>query len=147
MSDNAPTITANPPATARSYGRGYFWLAILVCVLGVALVFVQFGGLKRPGTPWYLPSLATLGVVLMVISIARRRSIPRIIGLVLIAGLAGFEWYFFGWLLKLDDYQGPAQAGSPMPSFSATFADGRSFTDANTRDGSRRVMSFFRGRW
>ena len=102
---------------------------------------------RRIILPLSLPALATLGAFLLLVAVARRRSIPRLIALVLIAALAGFQWYFLVSLIKLPDYAGPAQPGKQLPSFSATFADGRPFTEADLRDGSRRVITFFRGRW
>jgi len=148
MSENAVTTTAAPPMTARSHGRGYFWLGIGACLIGIAVFFVQFR-LKMLFTPWYIPALATVGAVLLIVSVARRRTIARLVAMVLILLLAGFEWYAFASLLRLPEYHGPARAGQPLPAFSATFADGHAFTDADLRDrdGSRRAMVFFRGRW
>jgi hypothetical protein len=146
MSETALATTATPSPTSRSHGRGYFWLGIGVCLLGVALFFVQLA-LKQLFTPWYAAVLATLGAILMVVSVARRFSIARVVGLVLVAALAGFEWFFLVSLTRLPEYHGPARAGSQFPAFSATFADGRQFTDADLRDRSRRAMVFFRGRW
>jgi hypothetical protein len=115
-------------------------------VLGVAAMLVQQFALKIMRTPWYSPVLATVGVVLLVVALARRRSIPRVIGLVLVAAFAGLQWYLFGVLLKLPAYQGP-EVGRPVPAFAATFADGRTFRDADLRDGSRHLLVLFRGRW
>jgi hypothetical protein len=118
----------------------------VACLLGLALTAVQFS-LKFLFTPWYMPALATLGALLLLVSVARRRSVVRIVALLLVAGLAGFEWFLFVSLMKLPAYEGPAQPGRPFPAFHATLADGKSFTEADLRDGSRRAMVFFRGRW
>jgi hypothetical protein len=131
----------------RSQGRAYFWVGILACLLGPVLFFTALFGLKHLATPWYSPVLATLGVFLLVVSLVRRRSIPRVIALVLVAAFAGLQWYFLAVLFKLPAYEGPARAGQPIPAFSTTFADGRPFTEEDLRDGSRHVMVFFRGRW
>jgi hypothetical protein len=146
MSVNAPNIPATAPANERSQGRAYFWAGIGACLLGLALVFVQFG-LKHLFVPWYSPVLATIGAVLLLLSVARRRSIPRVVVLVLVTAFAGIQWYFLASMMKLPDYAGPAQVGKQLPPFRATFADGRPFTDTDLRDGSRRVLVFFRGRW
>ena len=146
MSINAPNIPTTSPATDRCRGRAYFWAGIAACLLGVALVYVQFR-LKHLFVPWYSPVLATVGAVLLLLSVARRWSILRVIALVLVAVLAGFEWYVVASFLKLPDYEGPVRAGQKLPSFSATLASGRTFTEADLQDGSRRVMVFFRGRW
>jgi hypothetical protein len=139
-------VTTAPQANHPSRGRAYFWAGIFAWLLGLGLAAAQFG-LKHLAVPWYSPVLATLGVALLVVAVAHRRSIPRVIGLVLVAAFAGLEWYFLVSLMKLPAYEGPAQAGKPFPAFTATLADGRPFTDADLRDGSRRVMAFFRGRW
>jgi hypothetical protein len=129
----------------RSRGRGYFWAGLGVCLFGVAATVAQFA-LQIMKTPWYSPVLATVGAVLLVVAVVRRRSIPRVIGLVLVAGFAGLQWYFLGVLMKLPDYQGP-EAGRPVPTFAATLADGRTFRDNDLRDGARHVLVIFRGRW
>jgi hypothetical protein len=147
MSVHAPNAPATSPATNRSQGRAYFWFGIAACLLGLALFFVQLG-LKFLFVPWYSPALATLGAALLLVSVSWRRSIPRVVALVLVAALAGLQWYFLVSFVKLPDYEGPAQAGKPMPAFRTTLADGSSFTqDDLRRDGSRTVMVFFRGRW
>jgi hypothetical protein len=114
-------------------------------VLGLAATVIQFS-LMIMKTPWYSPVLATIGAILLVVALAHRRSIPRVIGLVLVVGLAGLQWYFLGVLMKLPDYKGP-QAGRPVPAFAATLADGRTFRDEDLRDGGRNVLVIFRGRW
>jgi hypothetical protein len=129
----------------RSRGRGYFWLGLGVCLLGLAATVVQFS-MNIIKTPWYSPVLATLGAILLVVAVAKRRTIPRVLGLVLVVAFAGLQWYLFGVLLKLPDYNGPA-VGQPVPAFTATRADGRTFRDSDLRDGSRQVLVLFRGRW
>jgi hypothetical protein len=146
MSTTAPGSSLPQPSQDRSRGRPLFWAGVCFCLLGLILVVVQFS-LKYLFVPWYSPALATLGAVMLFVSFARRRSIPRAIGLVLIAAFAGFQWYFLVSLMKLPAYEGPAQAGKPFPPFRAALADGRPVTDADLRDGSRRVMVFFRGHW
>jgi arginine exporter protein ArgO len=139
-------IATSPAATERSLGRPYFWAGVGVCLLGLAVAVAQVS-LKYLFVPWYSPVLATLGAFLLLGALARRRSIPRVIALVLVAACAGLQWYLLVALMKLPSYEGPAQAGKQLPAFSATLADGRAFTEADFQDGSRRVMVFFRGRW
>ncbi len=146
MSVNAPNVRPARPEAGRRYGRFYLWAGLAACLLGLVLAIAQFG-LKVTGVPWYSPALATAGAVLLLVAVARRHSVPRVIALVLVTALAGFEWYTLVWLMKLPAYEGPALAGRPLPAFASTRADGRPFTDADLRDGSRRVMTFFRGRW
>ncbi|HEY7331058.1 MAG TPA: hypothetical protein VH592_25705 [Gemmataceae bacterium] len=147
MSINVPDVPATSPSQQRSTGRAYFWAGIGACLLGVALVFVQMFGLKYLIVPWYSPILATLGAVLLLLSVVGRCSITRIVVLVLVAAFAGLQWYALGPMAKLPNYVGPAQPGKQLPSFQVVLADGRSFTEADLADGSRRVMTFFRGRW
>ena len=139
------TVATTPSVVPRSRGRGYFWAGLGACLLGLAATVIQFS-LHIMKTPWYSPVLATVGAILLVVAVARRRSIPRVIGLVLVAAFAGLQWYLFGVLLKLPDYNGPA-VGQPVPAFAATLADGRAFRDNDLRDGSRHVLVLFRGRW
>jgi hypothetical protein len=148
MSVHAPNVAPAPPATDRSRGGVYLWAGVAACLLGIALVFVQFS-LKIVAVPWYTPILATLGVVLLLVALVQRWSRLRFVALLLVAALAGLEWYGLLVLvnLKLPPYEGPAQPGTQFPAFTSTYADGRQFSDADCRDGSRRVMTFFRGRW
>jgi hypothetical protein len=147
MSTTSPHIAASPVPLARSRGRGYFWAGFGLCLLALLLGYAQFFALKILVVPWYLPALTTLGAFLLLVSVVRRQTIPRILGLLLVAGFAAFQWYFLVTVLKLPAYDGPVQAGKQIPSFTSSFADGRSFTEANLRDGSRRALVFFRGRW
>jgi hypothetical protein len=140
------TLATTPSAGQRSRGRAYFWAGISVCLLGLALAVVQFG-LNYLAVPWYSPVLATLGAFLLVVAVARRRSIPRMVALVLVAAFAGLQWYVLVSLMKLPDYEGPARAGQPIFAFRNSLADGRPFTEEDLRDGSRHVLVFFRGRW
>jgi hypothetical protein len=142
MSD---TSVFSPP-NERPRGRVYLWAGILLCPLALGLAAAQFQ-LKYLVVPWYTPALTTLGTFLLLLSVARRRSILRVGSLLLVGALAAFEWYFLVWAMKLPDYHGPADTGKPFPAFTTTLADGTSFTDANLRDGTRRVLTFFRGRW
>lgn len=140
------TVTTTPSTSQRSQGRAYFWLGIGVCLLGLALTVVQFS-LKFLVVPWYVPILTTLGALLLLVAVAYRRSIPRVLALVLVVAFAGLQWYALVSLMKLPAYEGPAQTGKQLPAFHSALADGRAFTDDDLRDGSRRVLVFFRGRW
>src|SRR5262245_46782206 len=123
------TTSTTTPAKARAPGRGYLWAAIGLCLLGVAINFVQFFVLKKFFVPWYGPAMSTLGVLLLILAVARRRSVTRVVALVLVAAFAGFGWYFLVSLAKLPEYTGPAQAGRPIPTFQTTLADGRPFSE------------------
>ncbi len=135
------------PANEPSRGRGLFWLGLLLCLLGPALVAAQFALLKRLDVPWYCPALASLGALMLLLSTAKRPTIPRVLFLVFTTAFAGFQWYALTTMMKLPEYQGPIAAGKAIPAFASTFADGKPFSEADLRDGSRRMMVFFRGKW
>ena len=140
------TSTA-PSGTAPAVGRGYLLAGLTLAVLAIALFIGQFAVLKRTGVPWYLPALTTVGALLVVLALAQRRSVTRVLALLVVAALAGLEWFFLASLTRLPEYAGPAQTGQPMPAFQTALADGTSFGDADLRDGKATVMVFFRGRW
>src|SRR5689334_8882131 len=141
------TVSATPPQVQRSRGRALLWLGLGLCLLGPALVVAQFS-LKRLSMPWYSPALATLGACLLVASLARRRTVVRWLALLLVVGVAAFQWYTLAVLMKLPAYVGPVVEGTHLPCFRSEVVDEegtRPFTESDLRDGSRRVMVFFRG--
>ena len=139
------TYSTTAPVQERSRGRGYLWAGIGMCVLALALVVAQFS-LKHLMVPWYLPIMTTLGALLLLVAVAQRLTITRIVVLGLIVVLAGLQWLMMT-TLKLPSYDGPARAGQPIPAFQAALADGRTFTDKDLQDGTPSVLTFFRGRW
>lgn len=140
------TDVTTPSSEPRSRARSYFWAGLAACLLGPPLIVAQFS-LNYLVVPWYSPVLASLGAILLLVAVVRRRSIPRVVALVLVGAFAGLQWYALGSLMKLPSYEGPAQAGKTLPTFSTVLADGRPFTEADLQDGTRRVLVFFRGRW
>lgn len=139
-------VPTTAPATARSRGRGLLWAGIAVGLLGIPLYFVQFS-LGMFTVPWYQPVLATLGALLLLGAVARRRSVTRLTALVVIAAFAGLDWYFLVSVSKLPSYEGPARVGQKMPAFRTATADGRPFTEKDLEDGKFNVLVFNRGRW
>ena len=80
--------------------------------------------------PWYVPIAATAGAVLLVASLWQRRTVWRILALVLVALLAGAEWaMLLG--MRLPAYTGPVAEGKPFPAFATARADGTPFTQAD----------------
>lgn len=140
------TDASTAPAADRSRGRGLLWAGIAVGLLGIPLYFAQFS-LGKLTVPWYQPVLATLGVVLLLRAVSRRRSIGRVIALVLIAAFAALDWYFVASVSKLPSYVGPARVGQKIPAFRTALADGRPFTEKDLQDGKLNVLVFNRGRW
>jgi hypothetical protein len=142
MTTATDTVAEKKP----SWGRNYLWAGVALCVLAVGLVIVQYGvGLLI--VPWYAPVLTTLAVILVVCSLAKRRTVVRFVAAGLIGLLAGLEWHFLTSLSKLPEYQGPAQVGQQIPAFETKLADGQPFADQDLRDSRTSVLVFFRGRW
>lgn len=123
-----------------------FLVGVACFVLGPLIYAVQM----RAGSlvvPWHWPALATLGALCMAASARRRPGVWRIAGLAVFSILCGLEWFFFGVATRTPAYAGPAQVGTKLPAFAATYADGRPFTNKTLADGNRSVVLFFRGRW
>jgi hypothetical protein len=140
------TTTTQPTQVRQSTGRLYLWLGVAAPFIGVAVYAVQlyYRILKMP---WYLPIFGTVGVLLVILALARRRSVWRFGGLVLVGLLAAFQWFFVSGGLKLPAYTGPVAAGNPFPAFTATFADASPFTQDSFRGDKNTALVFFRGRW
>jgi hypothetical protein len=130
----------------QTSGRAFFWAGIVACLLGPALAVAQFS-LKHLFVPWYSPALASIAVVLLVLATVRCRSLLRVGALAAVTAFAVVQWYVLAVALKLPAYEGTVRPGQPFPAFRSSLADGRPFTEADLRDGSHRVLVFFRGRW
>ena len=141
-SEPANASTTTPPPRRRPL----FLAGVILFVLGPVIYFVQILA-RQLWTPWYLPALASLGVLLMVLSVRQRRGILRIAGLVCFVALCGLEWYALLVATKTPAYTGPAQVGRNLPAFTAARADGRAFSNNDLASGTRSVLVFFRGRW
>lgn len=139
--------TETQATVERRASRGFLWGGLACVVVALALVFVQFVVLRWLTAPWHMPVLLTLGALFLGVAVAQRRSVIRVVLLVLVVALAAFQWFFMASMSRLPSYDGPAQAGQPMPAFQSTFADGRVFTEKDLQDGKRSIMVFFRGRW
>jgi hypothetical protein len=141
---NLQTETAAVTAPPRRWP--FFLLGVLLFILGPAVYAVQFS-LKHLGMPWYLPILATLGVLFMLVSVWQRRGLLRSGGLVLFVLLCAAEWFLALIATRAPVYQGPAQPGRPVPAFATTLADGKAFSNQDLEKGIPTVLVFFRGRW
>jgi hypothetical protein len=100
----------------------------------------------RLKTPWYMPVLATLGVILVVSSLRQRRAVWRVLALVAVCLLAGAEWLFV-LAGRQEPYNGPVAVGKPIPAFTTFRNDGRPFTQDSLTGDQKNVLVFFRGRW
>src|SRR6516164_268923 len=122
------SLSASPPI-ARSRGRLWLWLGVGLFLLGFVLYFVQAFQFKHLVTPWYMPILFTMGVLLALVSVRQRPTWTRAIALLVLALLCAAEWYFILAMSRLPEYKGPVQVDNKIPEFTTTFADGSSFTD------------------
>jgi hypothetical protein len=137
----------SPSSSSRRGGRGLLWLGVACAALGPVLYFAQLRAAERTDTPWYAPALATLGAVLVLLALARRPGVWRGLVLVLVAALAGFQWWFLTSLARLPAYAGPVAVGQPFPAFAAARADGTPFARADLEGGRATALVFFRGHW
>ncbi len=131
-------------APHRIFGRLFMSLGLALAVLGVVAYAVQIS-LQRLTVPWYMPALATLGVVLVVVSLIERRTIWRILALGALLLVAGAEWAFL-YALRLPPYTGLIAVGRPFPAFETKRADGTAFTERDLAGSQNTVLVFFRGR-
>lgn len=136
------TTTEQP----RSSGRKFLWLGVGAAVLGPLAYTGQLIAHKLV-TPWYVPALGTLAVGLVIVSLTYRRTVWRVLALVLVALLAAAEWHFLVKDAVLPDYAGPVAVGKPLPPFASRWADGTPFGPADLRGKENMVLVFFRGRW
>ncbi len=132
----------NSPATvpARSAGRVSLLMGVAVAMLGVIAYGVQIAA-QRLFTPWYLPCTATVATPFLVIALWQRRSVWRVLALVLVAAICAAEW---GMLVgaRLPEYTGPVAVGQPFPTFATQRADGMAFTQRDLAARSTACWSF-----
>src|SRR5215831_8509863 len=128
METTQKSLAASPPV-ARSRGRLWLWLGVGLFLLGFVIFFVQTFLVKHLVTPWYVPILATAGVLLALVSVRQRPTWTRVIAFLGLVLLCAGGWYFILSLSRLPEYKGPVQADKKIPEFTTTFADGSSFTE------------------
>lgn len=137
--------TSSPVTPRRSSGRLFLALGLGLTVLGVIAYVIQIAA-QRLTTPWYVPIAATLGLVFLVVSLWKRRTVWRVLALLLVGLLAGAEWTFL-LATRLPAYNGPVAVGQPFPTFTTMRADGTSFTERDLEGDQKSVLVFYRGRW
>jgi hypothetical protein len=139
-------MTISSTAAPRRFpGRLLLALGLGLAVLGPIAYAVQIS-MQRLMAPWYVPCSATLGAILLIVSLWQKRTVWRILALLLVALLASAEWTF---LLgtRLPAYAGPVVEGQPFPAFTTARSDGSPFTRADLEGDHNEVLVFFRGRW
>ena len=133
--------------TAPKTGLPFFFLiGLLLIVAGPVIYAFQFGSNQFP-TPWYMPVLATVGVVMMAASVWRRGGILRILGTVFFLLVVALEWYFLLVVTRTPAYSGPAQVNTKVPDFTAKLANDEAFSSADLSKGQSTILLFFRGHW
>ncbi len=131
--------------TTRPRGRLLVLLGLGLATLGIAAYVLQLW-LRRLSVPWYTPSAALLGAALVAASLREKRTAWRVLALVAVLLLGGFEMIALI-SMRLPRYTGPVAVGKPFPAFDARLADGSPFTQASLVGDCDTVMVFFRGRW
>ncbi len=139
-------MTISSAASPRRYpGRLFVALGLGLAVLGIAGYAIQLST-ARLTAPWYMPCLATLGVVFLAVALWQARSVWRILALLVVLLLAGAEWAFL-LATRLPAYTGPVAAERAFPDFTTMRADGTTFTQRDLEGDRNNVLVFFRGRW
>jgi hypothetical protein len=133
------------PSTARPRGRLLVLLGLGLPAVGIAAYAVQLW-LRRLSVPWYMPALAGIGAVLVAVSLREKRTAWRVLALIVVVLLGGFEVMALN-AMRLPPYSGPVAVGRPFPAFEARLADGTPFTQADLVGDRHTAMVFFRGRW
>jgi hypothetical protein len=131
---------------SRHPGRVLLALGILVAVAGPVIYAAQLR-VKVLTAPWYVPILATVGVVLLLMALIRSRSVVRWAAVVLFTCFAAATWVFMLFLMNAPAYNGPVKAGQPFPPFTTTLADGSPFDQDSLKGDQNTVMVFYRGHW
>jgi FtsH-binding integral membrane protein len=142
---NDGMTTSSPAAPRRSPGRLFLALGLVLPAVGVIGYIVQLWTLRLIA-PWYMPVLATIGVVFLVAALWQRRNVWRVLALLPVVLFAAASWAL---LLgdRLPAYTGPVTAGQSFPAFATTRADGTPFTQRDLEGNQDNVLVFFRGRW
>ena len=135
------------PVTAPDRARGRFLLllGLGLAALGIVAYVVQVS-LERLIVPWYMPALALLGVVLVVIALVEKRTIWRVLGLLVVVLITAAEIGFL-FMVRLPAYSGPIAVGQSFPAFETSRADGTPFAHRDLAGDQKSVLVIFRGRW
>lgn len=139
------TASSDIIAEDRSSGRRLLYLGLAVTAAGIIAYAVQLAN-HRLVTPWYMPCLATVGAALTGRSLWRRRTLWRVLAMLLVTLAAAGEWMMLLGM-RLPRYAGPVTAGQAMPDFSTARSDGRPFTHRDLVGDQNHLFVFFRGRW
>jgi len=140
------STTAPPIAPPKPGGRLLLWAGIFAVIVGPVAYQLQMNAANLT-TPWYVPALATVGTLLIVVSLRKRVTAWRVLALLFVGAVTAGAWWFVLSYTRLPDYSGPLTKGEPFPEFTAALADGTPFTRDNLKGDQDTVMVFFRGHW
>ena len=140
----SPEFTPSVEAPPRR--RPLFVLGVLLFLAGPIGYAIQVS-LAQWFVPWYVPVLATLGILCMAASVCQRPGVWRSIGLAFFVLIGAFEWFMLLVGTNTPAYAGPAQVGKKVPAFTTQLASGAAFTEKDLANGGKSVLVFFRGRW
>jgi hypothetical protein len=132
--------------TSKPRGWPLFLVGFLILITGIVIYGVQFSQ-GHLITPWFVPILGTIGVLVMMLAYLRCHRVWCGILTMLFLGLCGLEWFMLLQLSLLPAYTGPAHPGAALPTFSATLADGKEFSNSALESGKPSILLFFRGHW
>ena len=127
-------------------GRLLLVLGILSAILGPVIYVVQFQN-HNLSSPWYVPALATLAVVLIAASLAQSRTIWRYVAAGLVALFATLVWLMYLVGMAAPPYTGSVEVGRAFPNFETKLAGGKGFSQADLTGDQNTILLFFRGRW
>jgi hypothetical protein len=127
-------------------GRLFLGMGILSAALGPVIYAVQFHN-HNLGSPWYVPALATLGVVLIALAAGQSRSVWHHIAAGLATLFATFVWLMYWVVLAAPSYSGSVEIGRAFPNFETKLAGGRGFSQMDLQSEQDTILLFFRGRW
>jgi hypothetical protein len=139
--------SASPQPIAAPRRWPLFLAGIALFVIGPALSAFEILVLARLQTAWYVPILATLGVLLMAISTWQRKGVLRVLALGLFVLVCAGEWLMVGVVTKTPPYEGPARVNQPLPAFTTRLADGSTFADKDLLGDHPTLLLFYRGHW
>ena len=137
------TLPATEPR--RSTGRLFLALGLACPALGILAYVVQLK-MQHLTAPRYLPFTGIVGVLLVVAALWQRRSVWRVLALLLVLLLAGAEGAFL-LASRAPAYIGPGAKDQSFPAFATVRADGTPFTQRDLEGDQDNVLVSFRGRW
>jgi len=121
-------------------------LGILAAVMGPVVYVIQFQN-HNLSSPWYVPALATLAVVLIAGSLVQSRTILRYAATGLATLFASLVWLMFLVGMAAPPYTGSVEVGRAFPNFETKLAGGKGFSEADLTGDQNTILLFFRGRW